>query len=102
MFDEWSLQIISETEGRSEYKLWKNKRPVRIVFVEKAEVGCLPVALASMLSKYLREAMMHRFNNFWRQQLPNIIPTAGYHGDGNRFLIDIQHSARNSEYPTRS
>ncbi|HWE03576.1 MAG TPA: hypothetical protein VG326_14320 [Tepidisphaeraceae bacterium] len=91
MFDEWSLQIISEIDGFSEYRLWKNKRAVRIVFVEKAETGCLPVALASMLSKYLREAMMHRFNNFWKRQLPDILPTAGYHGDGNRFLIDIQH-----------
>ena len=94
MFDEWLLEIVSEVESRSEYRLIKGGHSVRIVFVEKAETQCMPVALASMLSKYLREAMMHRFNVYWRRQLPGIIPTAGYHTDGMRFLGDIQHKRR--------
>ncbi|HET6248905.1 MAG TPA: hypothetical protein VFE47_14510 [Tepidisphaeraceae bacterium] len=94
MFEEWDLEIVSEVETRSEYRLVRHGHPVRIVFVEKAEVGCLPVALASMLSKYLREAMMHRFNGYWQQQLPGVNPTAGYHGDGNRFLGDIEEKRR--------
>ena len=94
MFDEWALEIVSETESRSEYRLLQSGHAVKIVFVEKAEVGCLPVALASMLSKYLREAMMARFNGYWQQQLPGVIGTAGYHGDGNRFLVDIEQKRR--------
>ena len=94
LFEEWSLEIVSDTDSRSEYRLVRDGHPVRIVFVEKAEVGCMPVALASMLSKYLREAMMDRFNGYWQQQLPGVIRTAGYHGDGNRFLGDIEQKRR--------
>lgn len=91
MFDEWSLEIESEQESRSEYRLHRNGHTVRIVWTEKAETACLPVAVASMLSKYLRESMMHRFNAYWRALLPDLDPTAGYHTDGVRFLSDIQH-----------
>ena len=62
---------------------------MRIIFCEKAEAQCMPVAIASMLSKYLREALMRRFNAFWQRHLPQVTPTAGYYGDGERFLHDI-------------
>ena len=39
-----------------------------------------------MLCKYLREAFMHRFNNWWGPQLPGLKPTAGYYTDGMRWL----------------
>ena len=91
MFEEWSLEILSENEeGCSEYAMRRAGHSVRITFVEKAETGCLPVAVASMLSKYLREGLMRRFNAFWSAQLPGLIPTAGYYGDGSRFLKDIE------------
>ena len=89
MFPEWSLEIDIEKDGNSEYRLHRGAHVVRIVFREKAEVDCLPVALASMLSKYLREAMMRRFNAYWQIQMPGVQPTAGYYGDGSRFLTDI-------------
>lgn len=89
MFDAWSLEVVSETDGYSEYRLLRGSDAVRIVFCEKAEAQCLPVAVASMLSKYLREAMMRRFNAFWQQHLPRVAPTAGYYEDGVRFLGDI-------------
>ena len=89
MFDEWSLEILDEKESRAEYRLIKNGHAVRILFCEKAETQCLPVAVASMLSKYTREALMTRFNAFWRRHLPELTPTAGYYADGQRFLVDI-------------
>ena len=89
MFDDWSLEIVRESEGTSEYRLHQGDHVVRIIFQEKAEADCLPVAVASILSKYLREAMMRRFNAFWQRHLPGIPPTAGYYGDGTRFLSDI-------------
>jgi len=95
MFEDWSLQILSENEeGCSEYVITRHGHPVRITFVEKAEALCLPVAVASMLSKYLREGLMRRFNAFWSAQLPGLIPTAGYYGDGARFLRDIEEKRR--------
>jgi ribonuclease HIII len=98
MFDQWSLEIVSEIEGRAEYWLTRGGGTgprVRLIFCEKAEGLCLSVAVASMLSKYLRELLMHRFNAYWRQHLPDLAPTAGYYTDGERFLRDI--AAKRSE-----
>ena len=94
MFEDWSLQIVRETDGRSDYVLSQDGHAVRLTFREKAEAQCLPVAAASMLSKYLRETMMRRFNAYWRQHLPDLRPTAGYYSDGVRFLNDIDIKRR--------
>jgi hypothetical protein len=104
MFEDWPLEILREHDGHSEYMLHHPKKvttetgqtppPVRIVFREKGEEHCMSVALASMLSKYLREGLMRRFNAFWRQYLPDVAPTAGYYGDGQRFLQDIDAKRR--------
>jgi len=94
MFEDWSLEIISEGDGRSEYRLRRNDHVVRIIWCEKAEAQCLPVAAASMLSKYLREMLMRRFNAFWKIHLPDVKPTAGYYNDGLRFLRDIQQKRK--------
>lgn len=89
MFEDWSLEVVSELEMRQEYRLRRDSSVVRIIFTEKAEQQCLSVAVASMLSKYLRELLMHRFNRFWKTHLPELEPTAGYYNDGLRFLRDI-------------
>ena len=94
MFAEWSLEVCSEQNGRSEYRLRQDQRTVRLIFCEQAEGLCLPVAVASMISKYLRECLMYRFNAFWRQHLPELAPTAGYYQDGERFLKDIRQKRR--------
>lgn len=89
MFEDWSLEVTSEIDGRSEYRLHRNGHVARIIFTEKAEMQAMPVAIASMLCKYLRETLMHRFNRFWKTHLPDLTPTAGYYVDGERFLRDI-------------
>lgn len=94
MFPDWSLEIDCESDGNSEYRLHRSNHCVRLFFREKAEASCMPVAIASMLSKYLREAMMRRFNAFWKLHLPGVQPTAGYYGDGTRFLADIDFKRR--------
>ena len=94
MFEEWELVIDHETPAHSEYHLTRDSQFVRLVFREKAEVGCMSVALASMISKYLREALMRRFNAYWKIHLPQVQPTAGYYGDGARFLSDIEPKRR--------
>jgi hypothetical protein len=61
-------------------------------------VGCeqrqLPVALASMTSKYVRELLMERFNAYWTASLPGIAPTAGYVRDGRRFWTQVEPELR--------
>ena len=56
----------------------------------------MPVALASMISKYTREALMSRFNTWWQTHLPALAPTAGYYSDGVRFIEQQQ-----ADYPVR-
>jgi len=50
----------------------------------------LPVAVASMVAKYVREISMDALNNFWRARIPELKPTKGYPMDARRFLNDIQ------------
>jgi len=49
----------------------------------------LPVALASMTCKYVRELAMTLFNQFWNNHVPELKPTAGYPTDAVRFRSDI-------------
>lgn len=90
MFEDWALEIVQETPPRAEYRLVNGPRSARIIFCEKAETIALPVAAASMLAKYLREALMRRFNQYWQRQMPDLSPTAGYYTDGWRFLKQIE------------
>ena len=94
MFEEWALEVNREQDGYADYTLRQDGHAVRLIFREKAEAQCMSVAVASMLSKYLREALMRRFNAYWKQMLPDVQPTAGYYGDGVRFLNDISEKRR--------
>ena len=89
MFDDWSLSVVAEADGGAEYALSRGNDVARILFREKAESGCLPVAVASMLAKYLREALMRRLSGYWQARVPGLVGTAGYYTDGMRFLADI-------------
>jgi ribonuclease HII len=89
MWEDWALEILQESDARSGYRLRNGPRSARIIFCEKAELACLPVAAASMLAKYTREMLMGRFNRFWQQHRPALNPTAGYYTDGWRFLNEI-------------
>jgi hypothetical protein len=107
MFEDWGLDVIRELDGHSEYLLHHPMAagtsagvpPVRVIFREKAESQSMAVALASMLSKYVREGLMRRFNRFWKNHLPEVAPTAGYYGDGARFLQDIEAKRRELGIP---
>ncbi|MEM7455515.1 MAG: hypothetical protein AAF456_14275, partial [Planctomycetota bacterium] len=55
----------------------------------------LPVALASMVSKYVREVFMMLWNDFWQLEVPGIRPTKGYPVDAKRFKMEIE-TAQNS------
>jgi hypothetical protein len=99
MFEDWSLEILSQGDDGSVYLLHRGGNTVRIVFCEKAEAQCLPVAVASMISKYLREALMRRFNRYWNQHAPEVQPTAGYHPDGVRFADQILKARRKLGIP---
>lgn len=83
-FDGAWIETITEGPDCSEYR-WQN---VMIRFEPRAEKH-LPVAAASMVSKYLREVHMDRFNRYWQQHIPGLKPTQGYPVDARRFQEQI-------------
>jgi ribonuclease HII len=87
-FPERLIEIHGEGRQRSVYRFGHDECRVEICFRTKAE-ACLPVALASMASKYLRELAMRAFNAFWCGRVAGLRPTAGYPGDARRFKADI-------------
>jgi ribonuclease HII len=79
-----------ESMDLSDYEVTGIGRRVRVRFMPRADAGHLVVALASMISKYVRETLMEEFNRFWQGYLPNLQPTAGYPGDADRFFREIE------------
>ncbi len=79
-----------ESMDRSSYELLGLQRQVTITIQPRADAEHFCVALASMVSKYVRELLMHDFNQFWQQHLPGLIATAGYPGDASRFYDAIR------------
>lgn len=92
-FPDRALEIAVQSEHESSYRL----KPAAgaagewtVRFSVGADSELLPVALAGMLAKYVRELLMHEFNVFWRTIDPALRPTAGYYNDALRFIADIQ------------
>lgn len=84
--------VQTECEGRacSRYRVGGLDRPLRVTFEPRADQGHFTVALASMVSKYLREALMAEFNRFWGRHVADLAPTAGYPVDAARYLDAIR------------
>jgi ribonuclease HII len=78
---------------RSVYSIRGQRRDVRLTFQPRADVEHFCVALASMISKYLREVLMREFNRFWQSHVPGLKPTAGYPVDAARFFEAIRPAA---------
>ncbi len=70
------------------------ERQWTVVVTPEAETRSFAVALASMISKYIREVFMRHFNSYWQEQVPGLRPTAGYPSDGERFLREIEPARR--------
>jgi len=88
-FSERHVHVMEVSRQRSRYRLATADNDWFVEFCVGADGLYLPVALASMLAKYLRELLMLRFNEHWRARLPTLRPTAGYYSDAQRFLADI-------------
>ncbi len=90
------IEVLGETPTRSVYEVsgagakndGSNHR-MRIFFEVEAEQRHLPVALASMTAKLVRELMMARLNAHFGARLHELKPTAGYYSDGMRWLRDV-------------
>jgi ribonuclease HII len=90
---------VEERAERSTYRVHGLARVVELLFEPRADTRRLCVALASMVSKYLRELFMSEFNRFWQQHVPGLAATAGYPGDAPRFLEAIRSAAASLQIP---
>jgi hypothetical protein len=93
-FPESEVRVLHESDRVSTYELTvpgvQGRPTLFVAFLEKGETDHLPIALASMFAKYLRELMMHQFNAWWGTHDPDLKPTAGYYKDGRRWLEDTR------------
>lgn len=93
VFRSCRIKVLDESETLSAYRLDGGGREVELHFVVGGEEAQLPVALASMVSKYIRELFMEMFNSFWTERVNGLAPTAGYYVDGRRFYRQIAPAA---------
>jgi hypothetical protein len=84
-FPEGWIETRDEARAASHYRQGDR---LSFTFRTKGEAE-LPVALASMTAKLLRELSMKAFNDYWATHVPGIKPTAGYPLDAKRFKAEI-------------
>ncbi len=89
-FPEAEVELVDESTGRSAYALRAHdgSGAMQLEFRVQADRHCFEVALASCFAKYARELEMHAFNAYFERLQPGLTPTAGYRGDGARWLAD--------------
>lgn len=80
---------LSEGKERSTYRVGSTE----LRFQMRAE-SHFPVAVSSMVCKYVRELAMELFNRFWQEHLPDLKPTKGYPVDAKRFREEIAETQR--------
>ncbi len=85
-FDDAWVEMREESRPVSRYRVGER---LTFRFRSKGEEE-LPVALASMAAKLLRELSMKAFNDYWLKQVPGVKPTAGYPVDAKRFKAAIE------------
>jgi hypothetical protein len=93
------VEVVEESDIKSLYALTGRdalgrERRAGVSFLVEGESAHMPVALASMVAKFVRELAMLRFNQHWGAARvaalgQEIKPTAGYRNDAHRWLEEI-------------
>jgi hypothetical protein len=83
-----------EGPALSRYTLRGAGRRLDLSLVPRADAGDGLVALASIVSKTVRELWMDVFNAHWTSRIPGLRPTAGYPTDAARFRAAIEPDCR--------
>ena len=89
VFPACRCEVLRESKQGSVYRFSDAEKSLVVAFKEKADCLALPVALASMLAKYLRELYMRVFNIYWQSRKQGLKGTAGYGNDARRFFEEI-------------
>ncbi len=79
-----------EGPALSSYTVRESGRRLELSLAPRADAGDGLVALASVVSKAVREYWMDAFNIHWAARIPGLRPTAGYPVDALRFRREIE------------
>ncbi len=85
----------------SSYTVRDRRRRLELRVTPRADADDGLVALASIVSKMVREIWMDIFNAYWQARIPGLRPTAGYYTDALRFRNEIE-AAPGVELPDAS
>jgi hypothetical protein len=83
-----------EGPALSLYTLRAAGRRLELRLEPRADAADGLVALASIVSKTVRERWMDQFNAYWAARIPGLRPTAGYPEDARRFRQAIEQDCR--------
>lgn len=100
-FPEARVTLVGESVGRSAYALeaYDGSGTMQLEFRVQADRRTFGVALASCFAKYARELEMRALNAHFTRLQPELTPTAGYRGDGSRWLAEAQPALAQSGLP---
>ena len=102
-FPDARIRVIEESDATARYRLefpagagsgapahgaGTPAHAATVSFELGGEERNLPIALASMAAKLVRELHMRRLNAFFASHVPGLAPTAGYVQDGRRWMAD--------------
>lgn len=100
-FPDARIRVLEESEATARYRLEfpaaaagahgaaTPAHAATLSFEMGGEERNLPIALASMAAKLVRELHMRRLNAYFAAHVPGLAPTAGYVQDGRRWMADV-------------
>ncbi len=88
------LQRIETMPGRRGQRRYRARGLREVRFEVHADARHLPVSLASMVGKYLREVSMLRVAEFYRREVPGLRLASGYHDPVTTRFIEQTRGAR--------
>ena len=99
MFPGMELSVLKTEKKISSYELASNDGIMRLHFIAGADLKYLPVSLASMISKLIRELLIQNLNSYFSCLCNTIKPTAGYWQDGQRYVAELSTQLPASALP---
>ncbi len=90
IFPHCRFKVLQENPKTSAYEMSEGEKTAQIIFHVSGDDNFLPVALGSMVSKYIRELFMIMFNRFWARHVSAVSGTSGYHADARQFYKKIR------------